>query len=181
MAYRAFLDRNTTNINCLFTIQDEKGVKFINRMPCTSGQQSTFKAASKFSSGSEKWHYYQNWSRWNGGKGLASPIPFSVRAGKFRLWTKAINKGLKAGATGIGEFYPISTGDNPRLIQDPANPSQFRYDIGLHPENMLPGTLGCIGAKVEDSPLWANQWLRLSKFMAELHKQGIQYIDLIVL
>jgi hypothetical protein len=44
----------------------------------------------------------------------------------------------------IGEFYQISnTPLNRRLIKNPKGP-EFRQDIGLHPENAYPGSVGCI-------------------------------------
>lgn len=124
MIYKAFYDRRGDTIEGKLTIQDSDGNPVFKRLHARSGQMSGVGS---------------NWMR---GK---SPIPFSdnVLTQKLWLWLQPVNPFTKAGETGIGEFYPISSGENKRIIQGP-RPELVRWDIGLHAENKWKGSAGCI-------------------------------------
>ena len=119
----AYFDRYETTIEGLFSlaiIEDGKARKLFERLPARSGQRG---------------HTQTNWTR---GK---SPIPF----GHHKLLLKPVAPETWPNATGIGEFYPIfSQEPNHRLIVNKADSSLERVDIGLHPENALPGSAGCV-------------------------------------
>lgn len=128
---KAFFDRNPKDINGFFTIQkteNGKTTKLIDRVPARSGQGG------------------YTGSSWVRGK---SPIPFTSEVGSvpYRLWLNPLNVGTRAGARGIGQFYNISTEENPNVIE--MNGKQ-RLAIGLHEENALPGSAGCIVITVYD-------------------------------
>jgi hypothetical protein len=52
-------------------------------------------------------------------------------------------KQLDAGQAGIGEFWRIGTGSDGRVIERSDGVAR-RFDIGIHPENAYPGSLGCV-------------------------------------
>jgi hypothetical protein len=55
------------------------------------------------------------------------------------------NGDLVAEGREIGQFYPISSSEfNHREIRNPEDPSQVRWDIGLHPDNAFRGSAGCV-------------------------------------
>lgn len=143
----AYFKRGITSFEGVFTIQrSENGQvveKPIDRVRARSGGASYFN---------------REWIR---GK---SPIP----RGDFNLWLKPNNKGAKAGATGIGEFYPIcNKGDRYTIIETPCPAGQkprIREEIGLHDENAIPGSAGCI-VIVYESDFW-----RVSKLLQEIGK-----------
>lgn len=128
MTWTAYYDRRDKTIEGLFTLKSSNPADEADnliRLPARSGQRG-----------------YEGTS-WERGK---SPIP----VGKYWLWVgRGKDIGVQPGRTGIGEFYPISSGDDPRLIINVGRPMPkknrlFRQDIGLHPENALPGSAGCI-------------------------------------
>lgn len=150
MTIRAFYDRQPGTITGAFTLQSGT-VKLFDRLPARSGQRG---------------HEGTSWIR---GK---SPIPF----GEMRLWLSSLNRGQMAGERGIGEFFPISSGDNRRLIawrelgEGPApGGTGERWDVGLHPENALPGSLGCI-VLLTDTPQREAQVRRLFTYLNDLSK-----------
>jgi hypothetical protein len=78
---------------------------------------------------------------------------------------------LKAGARGIGEFYPISTnGDGLTIVGK--DPAQRRYEIGLHEENMWAGSAGCI---VIVNP---NDWQAIRQELKAIAKTGVDKIKI---
>lgn len=122
----AYFDRWEGSIEGLFTIQesyDGKVTKVFSQLPARSGQSAYTRT---------------NWVR---GK---SPIPFSQQSKQnhWRLWTHSISQGQWAGERGIGEFFYISSGDDPLTMTD--HRGHYRRAIGLHPENKIPGSAGCI-------------------------------------
>lgn len=123
---KAYFDRTGTSIDGFFTLQEidnaTYGIKAaFKRILARSGQRG-----------------YPN-SSWVRGK---SPIPY----GKHKLSLESINQGALPGTKGVGEFFPIHTDkyQDSRQIVHPGNPDVFRQDIGLHGENSLPGSAGCI-------------------------------------
>jgi hypothetical protein len=119
--FRAFYDRQDHTIAGFFTLQvtqDGETTKLFDKLPARSGQNG-------FTS--------TDWVR------SKSPIP----KGGYFLWLRPLNKGQWAGERGIGEFFHISSSkDDPLIIHGPAG--QQRVGVGLHPENKLPGSAGCI-------------------------------------
>lgn len=159
MRYSAFYDRRLGTIEGLFTIQetDHNGTtdKVFERLHSRSGQR-------RFAN--------SDWVR--GG----SPIPYTLAIPKERpywLWTHSLGRDTLAGATGIGEFFPISTGDEPAIIQGDGN--RKREAVGLHGENQWPGSAGCIVIVRE------RDFLRVRDYLRQLNTVGIRRIPLIVL
>ncbi len=153
--YRAFFDRKKG----LFTLQDSNGPIF-KQLRARSGQRG-------FDS--------TNWVR---GK---SPIPWSSVAGTYYLWIDApVSKdaALPTGR-GIGQFFQISNQpENRNLIQNPLG-KETREAIGLHPENGIPGSVGCI-VLLHETPDEATKVKKLFDFLEGLGKRQ-QTIPLIVL
>ena len=153
MKLTAYFDRDKSGIDGFFTLQqviDGKATKLFERLPARSGQRG---------------FTHIEWVR---GK---SAIPF----GPFRLWTDSIKPEKKASFDGIGEFFPISNGDNKRLIQGTGTAQ--RWDIGLHRENQYPGSAGCI-VLLDNRPDLDDKVTRLFAF---LRSQEVPYIELNVL
>jgi hypothetical protein len=144
--YRAHFARYSDTIEGEFTLFGPGDVRLLDRVLTRSGQRG--------------WTH----THWERGK---SPIP----PGVYRLWMTPYNKGQKPGARGVGEFYPISTGDNKSLIVHPLAKLQ-RVGIGDHDENLIPGSAGCT-VTVKDP-----DWERKRAIYAEIRKQGIQWIPL---
>lgn len=151
--YTAYYDRQPGTISGWFTLQNNEGKKIFTRLSARSGSY----AAVNF-----------DWVR---GK---SPIPY----GRHRLWLNPVNRGQWAGSKGIGEFFPVSNGDNPRLIAGPNGGE--RWDIGLHPENGIPGSAGCTVLLADTIPR-KNEVRKLFDFLYDLKEQGYSYIDYLVL
>lgn len=146
MTFVAYFDRNHTTIEGLFTLQQIEGgkvVKLFERLPARSGQAGFTNT---------------NWER------SKSPIPF----GEHALWLKPMNVGQWAGRTGIGEFFHIGTVSDPLVITD-GRADHIRRAVGLHPENSLPGSSGCI-VLLADTPGRRAEVTWLFKFLAELGK-----------
>ncbi|HWT40374.1 MAG TPA: hypothetical protein VN081_03870 [Dongiaceae bacterium] len=102
-----------------------------------------------------------------------SPIPF----GTWRLNLDSIKAGRDEHYDGIGEFFPISSGDNQRILQG-GLPGQVRYDVGLHWENQFPGSWGCV-VLVDSTPEEIAQIRALFKTLRELYDpDGLKYIPL---
>jgi hypothetical protein len=132
--YTAFFDRNEHTILGRFSIRKHTGEYVVEKLIARSGQ-----------------HGYTK-SSWNRGK---SPIPY----GRFNLHTTPNNRGQEAGAFGIGEFYPIDTQGDRLTIRDPENYRRKRMEIGLHEENGLPGSAGCIVI------VYHSDWLLVREFL----------------
>ncbi len=151
--FTLYVDRNPNTIEGKLTLQPDitqikastlidDNIPFI-RLPIRSGQKS-----------------YEGTS-WVRGK---SPIPF----GQFRLWLQPYNRGVLPGKTGIGEFYPISSSaTDKRLIQHTGNKHFIRQDVGLHRENDLPGSAGCV-VLVSHTPEESRLIDRLFDFLTQL-------------
>lgn len=134
--WKAYFKRGTSSFEGQLTIQSSKaGIvisKPIDRVRVRSGGAS---------------YYNKEWIRGH------SPIP----RGEFKLWLAPNNKAQHAGAKGVGEFYPIST-DNSRywIHENELGPMPVgqeprqRAEIGLHDENLIPGSAGCIVVINED-------------------------------
>lgn len=143
---KAFYDRNKDSIDGVFTlikVEDNLAVKLFDRLPARSGQNG---------------HANTDWVR---GK---SPIPF----GKHELSLNSVSKREWAGATGVGEFFPISSPGFFRKIEDPKNKYNFRLDIGLHPENNFKGSAGCIVLLV-DTPERKAEVEKLFAFLRDFY------------
>jgi hypothetical protein len=148
--YRAFYDRVPHSILGKFSIRHRSGDFLVTQAVTRSGQAG---------------HTQTSWVR---GK---SPIPY----GEYRLYLHPNNVGMKAGRTGIGEFYPISNQPDQATILNPLNKKQKRTEIGLHQENALPGSAGCIVVVFE------TDWLDIRRKLAEIREQGYDYIPLAVM
>lgn len=120
--YRAFYKRDPKSIDGQFTIQKTTGNK-------------TFKIFERiYSRSGQKGYTSTDWVR------AKSPVPRR----DLWLWTHSINVGAKPGKTGIGEFFFISSDpQNPLIIVDEKT-AKNRSAVGLHAENALPGSAGCI-------------------------------------
>jgi hypothetical protein len=152
--YDAYFDRSTSGIEGAFTLQKVEGgkaIKLFERLSARSGQRG--------------WTN-KEWMR------SKSAIPF----GTFRLWTDSIKQEKKSTFDGIGEFFPISSGENKNVIQG-FTPDMQRVAIGLHRENQYPGSAGCI-VLVDNTPALDEAVTRLFKFLRELEEP---YITLKVL
>ena len=158
--YTAYFDRSFKNIEGKFTIHEYD--------PETKVTKAPFRQMAARSG--QKGYEASSWTR---GK---SPIPF----GEYFLWLQPKDRGTEPGARGIGEFYPISNKqDNPRLISNRDREEQERWDIGLHKENALPGSAGCI-VLVTDRPSQKKEVAALFDFLVQLGKTN-EFIKLKVL
>lgn len=131
---KVFFKRGTTSENGLFTIQEYDGAgnfikKHFDQIPARSGDP----------------HYFNR--EWISGK---SPIP---RSGDNFFWlsTRPNHKGVKPGARGIGECFPISSDKGGWFINESdigpmpvGSTIHHRTEIMLHCENLIPGSAGCI-------------------------------------
>jgi hypothetical protein len=163
--FTLYVDRNPNSIEGRLTLQPDvtqikantlidDNTPFI-RLPIRSGQKG-----------------YEGTS-WVRGK---SPIPF----GQFRLWLQPLSRGVLPGKTGIGEFYPISSSvKDKRLLQHTHNKHFIRQDIGLHRENALPGSAGCV-VLVANTPEESRLIDRLFDFLTQLGK-SFEWLPVIVL
>lgn len=149
---KIFFKRFTGSIDAVMTMIVD-GKTIVRRHPCRTGQRAFL--------GDE-------WARGRG------PIP----RGLFWLWLDPIDAGPDFPTTreGIGKFYNISNGSNRRLIVKAGNPSIFRSDIGLHPENALPGSAGCPVMRHE-TPLLRQQVVTVFNTLEELKEAGLKRIQ----
>lgn len=166
----AYFDKDPKSIDGRFTLQiversTGKVVEKIAKLPASSGQRSGIG---------------QDWLRGKSG------IPFCKQRENgtyipFVLWLRRTKQfGQHPQSRGIGEFYPISSGlDNSRVIKDPNGTSQERWDIGLHGNNAIAGSAGCVVLELDHKVRYQNV-LRLRAKLIELSK-SFEYIDLIVL
>lgn len=150
---KAYFDRNKASVNGWFTVQDGNGDKLINRVEARSGQAG---------------HTATSWTR---GK---SPIPFSTSVKQYYLYTTPNNKGQKAGATGIGEAYPVDTEGDKYTIKEKYG-VLLRQEIMVHQENSFKGSAGCIVIVDNDD------WQAFRKLMDQLRLHGVTKIPLEVL
>jgi len=132
---KAYFDRSSDTVDGKFTII-ESGVTVFKQVHTRSGQRGYTKT---------------NWIR------NKSPIPY----GEHWLWLRPLNPGAAPGATGIGEFYNISSNTND-VLTIVGGPGEVRRAIGLHAENKYPGSAGCIVV------VSLNQFASLSKYFAHL-------------
>lgn len=158
---KVFFDRKPEDIYGWLTVQaviKGKVVKLFDRLPVRSGQ---------------KGHTPTSWTV---GK---SPIPYSPKGSPFRLWVDYSLKPriMPVGEETIGEFFNISSGDDRGVIVNPANSSQRRTAVGLHPENKWDGTAGCIAVEWDDRGHYA-EWIKLSAFLRDLGRSGVKWIPL---
>lgn len=69
-----------------------------------------------------------------------SPTPF----GSYFIKVPSIKQGKWSNFDKIGEFFNVySSPKNKRVIRSLGNPTLIREDIGVHPENDIPGSIGC--------------------------------------
>lgn len=147
--YKAYFDRKEGTIDGFFSIVDSRtGLKPFNRLPVRSGQRG-----------------YTN-SSWKSGK---SPIPFSKEC-KYPLridLTSPIDYGIFPVGGGIGEFWHIynDTGNTRSIIGKSSG--QLRSDIGCHPENIYPGSAGCI-VFLWDTPERKKELMRFSIWLRSM-------------
>lgn len=133
-SFTIFFDRRDGDIEGLFSIRWEDGSYAFEKLQARSGQRG---------------HTHTNWEN-----GL-SPIPY----GNFFLNSPANNIGQRAGATGIGECFPIDNQGDRLTIVNPDNHGQRRQEICLHEENKFPGTRGCVAIVRE------KDWLAVRDFL----------------
>lgn len=143
LIYTAYYDRPKDGINGVFTLQDNKGHKLIDRVQARSGQKG-------YTGGS-----------WVRGK---SPIPY----GTHRMSLSPYSRGVAAGKTGIGQFYPIGNDGGFYRIKEGL---KQRTAIGLHEENQWEGSAGCV-VIVKHS-----DWLRVMSVLDQIAAEGITDID----
>lgn len=156
--FKIYYDRQAGSIEGFLTVQKSVGeevTKLFSRLPARSGQRG-----------------WENTS-WQRGK---SPIPY----GSHKLLLKPVNPGTWPGKTGIGEFFPIFTSDHDkRVIFDPKDGSKRRIDVGLHPENAIPGSAGCI-VLLTDTPEKKSKVKELFSFLRD-QSSVYTYLPLVVL
>jgi hypothetical protein len=134
--FKAYFDRSTKTIEGRFSILHSDGRYVIEKARVRSGQKG--------------WTH----SSWTRGK---SPIPFGV----FNLYTKPTNVGQVAGAKGVGEFFPVDNQGDRRTIRHPDYGNRYaRFDIGLHEENALQGSAGCIVVVDHLEWIFIRDWLK---------------------
>lgn len=152
----AYFDRTVASTEGKFTLKDNFGNVYFDKLPARSGQKG-------FTTNS-----------WVRGK---SPIPF----GRHRLWLRKTKKGPIFPTTpgGVGMFWPISNLEDSRVIVDRQNPDLIRMDIGLHPDNDFPSSIGCIVLVHETKEQKKNVEALFNKLF-EL-SETLEYIDLVVL
>lgn len=150
----AWFARGHNKADGYLTIQDDKGVPItyqgvtFKRIPVTSGQAGFYS------------------TDWVSGK---SPTP----RGKWRLWTFCYQRGQNpTGTDKIGQFYPISSGENSQFIYS-LDGKHLRDAVGLHPDNKWKGTIGCTAVR-ED--LYNEYFVPLAAFLDYLHSIGIKWI-----
>lgn len=133
--YRAFFDRKDGSLSGKFSIRAKDGEYLFEKLFARSGQVGFLHTS------------------WANGE---SPIPY----GQFTLNTRPNNLGQSAGATGIGEAFPIDNQGDRNTIADPTNKRRKRAGICLHEENAIPGTRGCIAIVYHEDWLRVRDWLR---------------------
>lgn len=148
--WKAYFKRGLTSCEGVLTIQkSENGQvveKPINQILTRSGHPDFFN---------------REWVR------AKSPCP----RGLFRLWLTPTNKGIAAGQTGIGEFYPMSSDDSRfNINENECGPMPVgatirrRSQIGLHEENKWRGSAGCLVVVKH------TDWIKIRDLLRELGK-----------
>ena len=159
--WRAFFERGKESFDGVFTLQkyDDKGNVInapVKRLKARSGARNYFK------------------TEWVVGH---SPIP----RGNILIRAFPNNIGQTPGERGIGEFYPCSTNGKDLEIWEnqlgnPAVPvganTRRRTEIGIHGENSLPGSAGCI--VIVD---W-DDFQIFRKTMKEIKGSGVTHVPL---
>jgi hypothetical protein len=160
----AYYDRSIESINGLFTVKTINRisglvVREFARLPSSSGQR-----------GYEKESFRR-------GK---SPIPFSNELAKpYKLWIDKPNQERQwAGAGGIGAFYHISTEDD--RVTTKNKYGQERKILGWHPNNLIPGSAGCVVSEA-DSEERRKQIIAIWDYFDKLAETGIVNIPLMVI
>lgn len=143
---KAYFDRKKG----FFTL-NEDGKEIFKQLPARSGQRG-----------------FEN-TDWVTGK---SPCP----KGDLLLWLSPKDVGVLPKGKGIGEFYPISSGEFDRNTISESNGNRKRLYVGLHPENAFAGSAGCI-VLLWDTPDKKAKMLALFKYLKELRKE-MPYIQL---
>lgn len=144
MDVRIFFKRSKSDFTGVLTIQEYKNGELhkvvFDKVPCRSG--------------SPYWnHSMGDWRR------KVSPCPI----GDYALTTTPNNRGLKPGAKGIGEAFPISNQKDAYTILGKEK-DQKRTEIMFHAENAIPGSAGCIVA------INQGQFEQISEYLKVLSK-----------
>lgn len=131
--YTIWFKRNPARVDGQLTINGNDGKMIFTRLHARSGQEGWTKTS------------------WTSSK---SPIPYSKEIkGDLRLWLHPRQKDQWAGATGIGEFWPISSQDSDDVFIWSLDGKKFRKVIGGHPDNKWKGSAGCVVLAVETPEL----------------------------
>lgn len=155
MGYTAYFDRNYGTVHGAFTLQRvENGLIYpvFKRLPAASGQ-------ARYTKGDKEWVT---------GK---SPIPM----GTHWLSTKSVPLLLPPVGT---PFYPIGTEPGTDVIL--GKDGKKRTAVGLHMENALPGSAGCIVLDVATKAR-KDEVDRLFKYLDLLNVTGVTSIKIVVL
>lgn len=150
ITYTAFLKRDPISIHALFSIRSSDGRYLFEKMLANTGQAG---------------YAMTDWDR------SKSPTPI----GTWRLWLDPVSPGQDEGETGIGEAFPVSSGDNRSVIIDPVNPERIRSLIRVHQENKFLGSIGCAAIVDEPANRQAEYWA-MSEFLKQLRKTGVLWI-----
>jgi hypothetical protein len=160
--YKAYFDRTKGQLDGKFSIVDSRtGHKPFNQLPVRSGQRGYLDTS------------------WQTGK---SPIPYSQEC-KYTLridLRNPLNYGTFPTGGGIGEFWHIynSPSNDTNLIIGKEN-GQIRNSCGCHPENIYPGSAGCI-VFLWDTEARKKEFMRFSIWLRSL--SGLyEYLPLEVL
>lgn len=145
--FTIWFKRFPNRVDGQLTINSTKGENIFTRLHARSGQEGWTK------------------TNWTSSK---SPIPYSKDVkGDLRLWLRPRQKDQWAGATGIGEFWPISSQDGDDIFIWSLDGKQSRKVIGGHPENKFKGSAGCV-VLVCDTPATKKIAEEVSKFLEDL-------------
>lgn len=152
MEVKVFVKRSKDDFTCVLTIQEYENNKLVrkafDRIPCRSGSP----------------YWTPKMGEWVRKK---SPIP----VGKFNLNLQPTNVGMKPGKTGMGEFFPIDSEGDAYTIKGKGK-GQIREEIGLHAENAIPGSLGCVVV------LNQGHFDQISEYLKTKAKDGIKKVSI---
>jgi hypothetical protein len=152
-SWKMWCGRYPNSQDGFITVQDNTGFKVFDRLPFKSGQNGYLD------------------SQWVRGK---SPIPL----GNFWLITKSpLQPGQFPVGSEIGEFYRICSNImNPRLITDGVNE---RWDVGLHPDNDIPSSIGCPALQWRNDQEKA-ELVKLHYFLEGIEDKAIEFVSFLL-
>jgi hypothetical protein len=157
MIYEIYCDRDIGKLYGRLTLQKvvgKKATKIFERLPISSGQYGYL------GGGNQDWVI---------GKGA---IPMGTH------WISTKRERLVSAEPYGTPFYVISTEKGKRWLKGPNG--IWRLDCGLHLNNRIPGSAGCIVLECDTSSRMAKA-LAFFDFLDSLYAMGIEYIQVKVI